>query len=47
MSDEVRKKLDQAYKGLERETPDRVLRAIRWLRAIQTPSGFVCLSVWC
>lgn len=32
MGDEGRKKLDQAFEGLERETPDRVSRAIRWLR---------------
>lgn len=32
MSDEGRKKLDRAYEGLEREAPDRVARAIRWLR---------------
>ena len=32
MSDEGRRKLDQAYEGLERETPDRVSRAIQWLR---------------
>ena len=24
--------LDQAYEGLERELPDRMVRAIRWLR---------------
>ena len=32
MRDEGREKLDQAYEGLEREVPDRVARAIRWLR---------------
>lgn len=32
MEDEGRRKLDQAYDGLERETPGRVARAIRWLR---------------
>lgn len=31
-----RAKLDRAYDGLEREAPDRVARAIRWLRE---PSG--------
>jgi hypothetical protein len=29
---EGRRELDKAYKGLEREVPDRVVRAIRWLR---------------
>lgn len=32
MSDEGRDELDQAYEGLEQEVPDRVARAIRWLR---------------
>jgi len=32
MEDKGREKLDQAYEGLEREMPDRVCRAIRWLR---------------
>lgn len=32
MSEEGRKKLDLAYKGLESEVPDKVARAIRWLR---------------
>jgi hypothetical protein len=32
MSDEGRRVLDEAYEGLEREVPDRVSRAIRWLR---------------
>jgi hypothetical protein len=26
------KELDQAYEGLERELPDRLVRSIRWLR---------------
>jgi hypothetical protein len=26
------RELDKAYKGLERELPDRVVRSIRWLR---------------
>lgn len=30
--DKGREKLDQAYEGLEHEVPDRVSRAIRWLR---------------
>ena len=32
MSDEGKRKLDKAYEGLERESPDRVARMIRWLR---------------
>lgn len=32
MSDEGQKKLDRAYEGLERESPDSVARMIRWLR---------------
>lgn len=32
MQDEGRKILDEAYKGLENEVPDRVCRIIRWLR---------------
>lgn len=30
--EEGSRKLDRAYDGLEHETPDRVSRAIRWLR---------------
>jgi hypothetical protein len=33
MTDEGRKVLNQAYEGLEREAPDAVARAIRWLRS--------------
>jgi len=32
MDDDGQKKLDKAFEGLEHETPDRVARAIRWLR---------------
>jgi hypothetical protein len=32
MRDEGRRVLDEAYDGLEQEVPDRVARAIRWLR---------------
>lgn len=32
MGQEGNKKLDEAYAGLEQETPDRVTRVIRWLR---------------
>jgi hypothetical protein len=32
MADDGEKKLDQAFEGLEEEVPDRVARAIRWLR---------------
>lgn len=33
MADDGKRVLDQAYAGLEAEVPDRVTRAIRWLRA--------------
>jgi hypothetical protein len=33
MSDEGQRTLDQAFEVLERETPDRVSRAIHWLRS--------------
>ena len=44
--DEGREKLDQAFEGLEREVPDRVCRAIRWLRDpkgrwVRLPLGIV------
>ena len=32
MTDRGQQTLDRAYEGLEREAPDRVSRAIRWLR---------------
>ena len=32
MADEGQQVLDRAYEGLERKVPDRVCRAIRWLR---------------
>ena len=32
MADDGGRELDQAFEGLEREVPDRVSRAIRWLR---------------
>jgi len=32
MADNGRDKLDQAFDGLEQEVPDRMARAIRWLR---------------
>jgi len=31
--DEGKKLLDRAFDGLERETPDRLTRAIRWVRS--------------
>ena len=48
MHDEGREKLDHAYEGLEREVPDRVARAIRWLRNpdsrwIRLPLGLVLI----
>lgn len=50
MSDKSPDKLDQAYDGLERELPDRFVRAIRWLRdpasrAVRLPLGLVALTV--
>ena len=49
MKDEGREKLDQAYEGLERETPDRVSRAIRWLRNpkgrwVRLPLGLLLIA---
>lgn len=49
MEDEGRKKLDKAYDRLEHETPDRVSRAIRWLRNpesrwIRLPLGFLLIA---
>ena len=48
MRDEGRRKLDQAYDGLERELPKRLSRAIRWLRKpssrwIRLPVGLVLI----
>lgn len=34
--DQAQKELDQAYEGLEQETPDWVSRMIRWLRSPQS-----------
>jgi len=44
MTDPGQGELDKAFDGLEREVPDRVQRAIRWLRAprsraIRIPMG--------
>jgi hypothetical protein len=33
MSEQGQRDLDRAFDGLEREAPDRVARAIRWLRS--------------
>ena len=49
MSDEGREKLNRAYEGLERETPDRVARAIRWLsdpgsRWVRLPLGILLIA---
>jgi hypothetical protein len=49
MTDKGRKELDQAYEGLERETPDRVARAIRWLRNpdsrwVRLPLGILLIA---
>jgi hypothetical protein len=48
MNDQGRRTLDQAYEGLEHEVPDRVCRAIRWLRDpkarwIRIPLGVVLI----
>jgi membrane-bound ClpP family serine protease len=50
MSDKGSEKLDKAYRGLERETPDWVSRAIRWLRDpgsrwVRLPIGVALISV--
>lgn len=50
MSDDGREILDEAYDKLERETPDRVARAIRWLRdpnsrSVRLPLGIVALLI--
>jgi hypothetical protein len=49
MNDERGKKLlDQAFEGLEHETPDRVTKIIRWMRDpksrwIRLPLGILCI----
>lgn len=42
------RKLDEAYARLEKQVPDRVARAMRWLRApesrlIRLPLGILCI----
>jgi hypothetical protein len=49
MTDKGRRTLDQAYEGLEKESPDRVARAIRWLRDpksrwIRIPLGVLLIA---
>lgn len=51
MSDDKKNsdKLDLAFEGLERETPDRVTRAIRWLRdpahkKVRLPIGIALIA---
>ncbi|AEG91723.1 hypothetical protein [Ramlibacter tataouinensis] len=49
MKDEGQEKLDHAYEGLERETPDRVARAIRWMRNpkakwVRLPLGLLLIA---
>jgi hypothetical protein len=49
MGQEGNEKLDQAYAGLEQETPDRVTRVIRWLRDpnskwVRLPLGFLLVA---
>lgn len=49
MADESGKKvLDEAFDELERETPDRVTKIIRWLRSpkarrVRLPLGILCI----
>jgi hypothetical protein len=47
-SDDPEELLEEAFKGLEEQTPDRVSRAIRWLRDpksrwIRLPVGILCI----
>lgn len=49
MEDERHDQLEQAFDGLERESPDRVARAIRWLRDpaarwIRIPLGLLLIA---
>jgi hypothetical protein len=49
MTDKGQRTLDQAYEGLEKESPDRVARAIRWLRDpksrwIRIPLGVLLIA---
>ncbi|MGQ4273960.1 hypothetical protein [Terrihabitans sp. B22-R8] len=48
MSEDGQKILDRAYDGLEQEVPDKVARALRWLRDpasrwIRIPAGVLCI----
>lgn len=52
MSDEGKRVLDQAFDGLEEEVPDRVSRAIHWLRdpkarKVRIPIGVLFLIGGC
>lgn len=47
--DEGKELLDRAFEGLEEQTPDRVTRAIRWVRDpksrwVRIPLGIVCIA---
>lgn len=49
MTDDGRQKLDEALDRLQQDTPDRVCRAIRWLRNpqarwIRLPIGLACIA---
>lgn len=49
MSDQGREKLDRAYEGLEEEAPDKICRAIRWLRdpgsrRVRIPLGLLLIA---
>jgi len=50
MTDKGRQELDEAYAGLEKEVPDRVARALRWLRDprsrwIRLPLGLALIAL--
>ena len=54
MSDKGKRELEEAYDGLEKEVPDRVADALRWLRdprsrLVRLPVGIVLIlmsSLW-
>jgi len=46
--DEGKELLDRAFEGLEKQAPDRVTRAIRWVRNpksrwVRVPIGILCI----
>ena len=49
MSKQGQRKLDRAFDELEQEVPDRVARAIQWLRSpasrwVRIPLGVLCIA---